>query len=498
MCSSQNLAAMSIDWENVIDSLLKFICLYLNDKGILRNSSYLEDLCEDYIDLPDNSTNDTVEPLPPVVELPQSLRDALTVLHVIVFATSLLGNIVVLLLIVTNKSIRFATSTFIVSLTISNLMVTVFAIPTQMAIISSPTLDFYSNENTGSFTCKIMTYMESVAMTANILTLVCLSIERYLAVLHPLKARSMKPTARTFGLLTMVWGVAIVFSIPDALIYNYVAVYDSITIWWPDTTSTQMMKPHIVSQSTIQICDKNALECYQLNPRHPANQRHLSRFADDNHQERYKCRVSENYYKELLVYRWAQLVILLFLPIAIMTFTYVRIGCRLWARKQTGQQQDGGSGLRVRTAKRVILMLTVAISLFIICWAPMIIFRVITITTTLAITSDLLILHYFFNWLAISNCCHNPLVYTLLHQKFRKCITDVVLCRRPNKVQPQGIAVAAASATLTPSTYKEGGLDGKSTISFRQSIRHLREKSSTSPPLIKYPLITINMKASNV
>ena len=70
----------------------------------------------------------------------------------------------------------------------------------------------------------------------------------------------------------------------------------------------------------------------------------------------------------------------------------------------------------------------------------------------------------------------------MLHEKFRKSITDLMLCRRSNKVRPGANGGGASGiGTGTRSTYREGCPDGKSTSSFPHFSRNNKEKYSASP-----------------
>ena len=70
--------------------------------------------------------------------------------------------------------------------------------------------------------CKIYYYIWNVSYTASILILTVIAVERYVAILHPLKARHFMTPRKLIAIQLAIWVLAISYSIP------YLVLYDTI------------------------------------------------------------------------------------------------------------------------------------------------------------------------------------------------------------------------------------------------------------------------------
>lgn len=423
--TENNVSNLSLG-ELLVIKLIELICNWVLSWDAFDNH-WLSDFCYNFIANGSNpSVNDTLPNNEPV-EVPNVYRQILLALFILTFAASLMGNIVVLLVLVIKKSVRFLSSTYVVSLAISNVVYTAFSIPTDLIALLSPydsREDFFSSQVTGDVMCKMARYFIDLAMFANVFTLVGLSFERYLAVVHPLKARSLQPAIRTVSCLVLVWSLSIVFALPAALLYH-----------WTEVTPE-------LSWSPLNSAISNLLMTYVLP-------------SVGNELTWYECRINNR--PAILAYRWLQLIVLLVLPVLAMSFSYVNIGMTLWARKRQSQNDTiiDAIDLRYRTAKRVVFMMTMACTMFMISYAPALIYELVGVSVELQFTSLTITLRFFFRWLLASNCVYNPLLHTFLHENFRRSFTDVLLCRKRARIQP--VDVQAPSPASMPRSMQLAG-----------------------------------------
>ena len=180
----------------------------------------------------------------------------------------------------------------------------------------------------------------------------------------------------------------------------------------------------------------------------------------------YTCVVPKMYYKSWLIYRWCQLILLFLLPVCAMSFCYFKIGRRLLKRQEPITNQvpyvprsaDISIRMRKKTAHRVIMVLTCAVASFIVCWAPTVVFETLVVTMDIRLTETTLTLRYVLEWLAVSAAAHNPILYTLLHEKFRKTLVSKIFQKRKgNRICP-GDASPAISG-LKSSTKESSDAD---------------------------------------
>uniref|UniRef100_A0A8C0QRV2 G-protein coupled receptors family 1 profile domain-containing protein n=1 Tax=Chelonoidis abingdonii TaxID=106734 RepID=A0A8C0QRV2_CHEAB len=138
-----------------------------------------------------------LKPLVYVPELPPSAKVVFLVLYIIIFALALLGNSLVVYIIIRQKAMRTATNIFICSLACSDLLVTFFCIPfTLLQNVSSEWLG-------GPFVCKMVPFIQTIAVVASTLTMTCIAVERYHGIVHPLKMKRQYTNKRTYKMLGM-------------------------------------------------------------------------------------------------------------------------------------------------------------------------------------------------------------------------------------------------------------------------------------------------------
>ncbi|XP_051896690.1 pyroglutamylated RF-amide peptide receptor-like [Pristis pectinata] len=148
-----------------------------------------------------------LQPLVYVPELPLSLKALFSVLYLLIFTLALLGNC---LIITKNMKMPVKNSTciFITSLAVSDLLISVFCIPfTLLQHLSA-------NWIAGEFLCKMISFVQTMAVSTEILTMVCIAVERFQGVLHPLRPRSTCTSLQGKKLTAVVWLSAMAIASP--------------------------------------------------------------------------------------------------------------------------------------------------------------------------------------------------------------------------------------------------------------------------------------------
>ncbi|KAK7502525.1 hypothetical protein BaRGS_00006100 [Batillaria attramentaria] len=81
----------------------------------------------------------------------------------------------------------------------------------------------------GHFFCKFYNFTDEFSLTVSVLLLVLIATERYVAILHPLKARRLFTRRRMYAALTLIWLSASVYNIPLLIIYVTVVTNTNTT-----------------------------------------------------------------------------------------------------------------------------------------------------------------------------------------------------------------------------------------------------------------------------
>lgn len=104
--------------------------------------------------------------------LPANIKIFLIVIYVILIVGSIVGNILVILVILLNKTMRTVTNVFLLSLAMSDTLISSWNMPLQLVY-------YIRNQWTeGVGLCKFTSYCQSVSVIASIFTLTAVAIER--------------------------------------------------------------------------------------------------------------------------------------------------------------------------------------------------------------------------------------------------------------------------------------------------------------------------------
>ncbi|KAM9824590.1 dopamine receptor D4 related sequence [Neosynchiropus ocellatus] len=122
------------------------------------------------------------------------------VFGILLILVIILGNILVCLSVLTERSLKTATNYFIISLAVADLLLAVLVLP----------LFVYSEFLGGiwpfsTFICDALMTMDVLLCTASILNLCAISVDRYIAVVLPLKYNRNQFSVRQLVLITATW-----------------------------------------------------------------------------------------------------------------------------------------------------------------------------------------------------------------------------------------------------------------------------------------------------
>ncbi|KAJ8305939.1 hypothetical protein KUTeg_016484 [Tegillarca granosa] len=127
---------------------------------------------------------------------------ALVLIYVPVFLLGFLGNASVIILIFGNRHLRNTTNMFLCNMAVADLLVSLICVP--MAVGQA----LYRVWIYGEFMCKITTYLQGVTVAASIFTITVLSVDRYLAIKHPIIFRRISRTGVALKFIILIWIVS--------------------------------------------------------------------------------------------------------------------------------------------------------------------------------------------------------------------------------------------------------------------------------------------------
>lgn len=231
-----------------------------------------------------------------------------TVAYAIIIPTSLAGNIMNIYAIRRNPTLKTTTNFLILNLCSADLITTFLSCPYRIASLFVGKRWFQGNF--ADFFCKFLPYSKNVTLTASIVTLVLISIDRFYSVYYPTKRSPIATHKRKLVLVT--WILSIVLPI---LTY---------------------------------IEQKNNL------------------FADGNYYCYYKSILGSVALSTIVGYVIIKTFLFFSVPIAIMCTLYTFIYNKLWNREVIGSSLQ-----HVAVNKRVTMAMVAIVTNFIICWLPL-------------------------------------------------------------------------------------------------------------------------------
>ncbi|TKS92910.1 Cholecystokinin receptor type A [Collichthys lucidus] len=145
------------------------------------------------------------KPSPEPKDINETVR---IVLYSLIFLLSVLGNSLIFAVLVRNKRMRTVTNLFLLSLSISDLMVSLVCIP--FTLIPNLMRDFIF----GTGMCKLVMYFMGVSVSVSTFNLVAISLERYSAICNPLTSRTWQTKRHAAKVITATWVVSFILMLP--------------------------------------------------------------------------------------------------------------------------------------------------------------------------------------------------------------------------------------------------------------------------------------------
>uniref|UniRef100_A0A667GZ65 C-X-C chemokine receptor type 2 n=1 Tax=Lynx canadensis TaxID=61383 RepID=A0A667GZ65_LYNCA len=175
---------MEVDWDNYS----------LEDLFDMENYSYNTDL--------PTILSDSAPCRPESLEINQY---AMVVIYALVFVLSLLGNSLVILVVLYSRVSRSVTDVYLLNLAIADLL---FALTLPIWAASKAKGWIF-----GTALCKVVSLLKEINFYSSILLLACISVDRYLAIVHATRTLTQKRHWVKFICLG-IWALSLILSLP--------------------------------------------------------------------------------------------------------------------------------------------------------------------------------------------------------------------------------------------------------------------------------------------
>ncbi|KAJ8311940.1 hypothetical protein KUTeg_010507 [Tegillarca granosa] len=125
-------------------------------------------------------------------------------IYVIAIAPTILGNTLILASLVRFQRLRSRINILIGNLAVSDLLLGLVVIPFDIAFLHVKSLQ------EEKIPCLVRQSLNVILLDASILNLFCISLERYIAIVHPFKHAKLCKKRKLFILLSICWIVSII------------------------------------------------------------------------------------------------------------------------------------------------------------------------------------------------------------------------------------------------------------------------------------------------
>ncbi|XP_043937931.1 galanin receptor type 1-like [Protopterus annectens] len=282
----------------------------------------------------------------------------------LIFFIGIIGNTLVMVVIgrIKSRRSRSTTNTFILNLSIADLSFLLFCVPFQATIYSLPEWIF------GAFLCKFVHYFLMVSMLVSIFTLVAMSVDRYIAVVHAKRSPCIRNKKNASIAVGVIWVLSFIIAVPVAqhqILINHVEAPNS-SFCWEDNWSNEVLR------------------------------------------KSYKVTI---------------LVIGYLLPLVLISCCYAKVLYHLHKRMKNMSKKSERS--KKKTAQTVFLVVAV----FLISWMPQHIIMIWVQFGQFPLNDGTFAFRIISHCMAYGHSCINPIIYAFLSENFRKACRQVFTCR---------------------------------------------------------------------
>ena len=294
---------------------------------------------------------------------PQAEKIGITFVYCLIFILSTAGNTVIGVIVYKTKTMRKPINFFIVNMAMSALLFPIFFIPWRVQTLYIDS--WLIGGPLGQSLCKLVTILPDMSSTVSIQSLVLIAVDRFGAVVFPLRSPLIRSTLCPFFILA-TWIVAI-------------AVF-----------SPQLFANKVVEYAEKLVCEG----------------RWNKVFGES---------LTVEYY--ILICN----VVFTFIPLVLIAILYITLYLKLKSQRIPGEH-SANAGQQRQQRERNVLKMAIAIVLgFAVCWLPFAIFWCIFHFTDTIIWPNCGVPYYLnlLNFMALVNGAINPCICVIFSKNYR-------------------------------------------------------------------------------
>ncbi|XP_055843098.1 cholecystokinin receptor-like isoform X2 [Episyrphus balteatus] len=416
-------------------------------------------------------------PLQTAATSPAAMGQIQIGLYATIFLLAIVGNILVILTLVQNRRMRTITNVFLLNLAVSDLLLGMLCIP--FTLVGAMLRNFIF----GEFMCKILPYLQACSVSVSAWTLVAISCERYYAICHPLRSRTWQTLKHAYKLIALIWICSLMFMVPIAVLSKLIPIgkgHHKCREYWPPSVKPYEKAYNIFLDLILLIIPVVVLTAtYSLISRtlwHGMRAEKVAKSTQSNNlMEVFISKNGSPGNRSFMSYRTTSRDNLA------ANYTQYANNCVQTPNNTTFKEFSYSTrrkqGLRrtnieksLQNKKRVIKMLFMVVLEFFICWTPLYTINTISMFSPSLVYQNL---GYsgviFFQLLAYSSSCCNPITYCFMNRGFRKAFLNLFRCFKRFRSPKRKISigdVATQDTDLEISKFQFQQICNDSTVSY--------------------------------
>ena len=281
----------------------------------------------------------------------------------LIFTVSLAGNTVIGIIVYKMKTMRKPINFLIVNMAMSDLLFAIFLIPreTQLLYINS----WLIGGPLGQALCKLDNFLPSVSIAVSIQSLVLIAVDRFGAVVFPLRSPPLISSKRCPFFILATWIIAMAVYFPSLFAFKLVEYPGGLICW--------LFWKEVFGESSSY----------------------------------------DNYHVPLLI-------IFLLIPLVLIAILYIIIYIKLKSQRIPGEQSANAAQQRQQRERNVLKMAIAIVLGFAVCWVP---HTVVWFFVHLAPDIWSCGLNYFFSVVSAmfcANCAINPCICFIFSRNYRE------------------------------------------------------------------------------
>uniref|UniRef100_A0A6G1SMQ0 Neuropeptide Y receptor n=2 Tax=Aceria tosichella TaxID=561515 RepID=A0A6G1SMQ0_9ACAR len=405
--------------------------------------------------------------------LPTEIQILMCLFYGTLAFTAITSNMIVCYIVLSNQRMRTATNYFIVNLAVGDILMALLCIP-----FTFPANLIFQFWPFGLSLCVIVSYSQTNSVFISAYTMVAISIDKYIAIMHPMRLRMPKNQAKV--IILVIWSAALLTSLPTALLSSLAPASpdlgappqaaSTIEMQQSQTTSTSSFAPFEVtpaeaahrSQSQydppVEGPQKSSARLHldyerqlslqpsgnsseskisstkassspsppeNLMPTHKPQQQQQDQYEE---QRKYFCQESWTFWPRGKYYYSMALMVLQFVvPLFVLIVTYTRIVVVVWGKRIPGEEDNARDARMARSKRKMIKMVIFCVIAFVLTWSP---FNALIVIGDIApeIWEHHSIMYIWFitHYLAMCHTVTNPLIYIWMNNRFRAGFKQVI------------------------------------------------------------------------